>query len=272
MFKVENFFNGENVEIVSQNKGFKVIEYKKDLSVAPYTAATAYFSALMKCRKRQLAIEMDGTSGVILQAGAMQWTAGNVGATSGIKSPMDLAKKLFKGKVTGESAVKPEYQGSGLLVCEPTYKHLIVMDLADWNGSVVLDDGMFCACESTVKQELVMRSNLSSAVAGGEGLFNLGLRGSGIFCVESFSPQEELIEINLENDVLKIDGNMAVAWSGGLSFTTERSGKSLVGSVVSGEGLVNVYRGTGKVLLAPVSTSAMLLRNTNSGPIMNSSK
>ena len=37
-----------------------------------------------------------------------------------------------------------------------------------------------------------------------------------------------------------------------LDFTVERSGKTLVGSAASGEGLVNVYRGTGKVLLAPV--------------------
>ena len=63
---------------------------------------------------------------------------------------------------------------------------------------------------------------------------------------------EELIEIKLENDVLKVDGNMAIAWSGSLDFTVERSGKSLIGSAASGEGLVNVYRGTGKVLLAPV--------------------
>ena len=61
-----------------------------------------------------------------------------------------------------------------------------------------------------------------------------------------------MIEITLNNDVLKIDGSMAVAWSGGLEFTVERSGKSLLGSAVSGEGLVNVFRGTGKVLMAPV--------------------
>ena len=51
---------------------------------------------------------------------------------------------------------------------------------------------------------------------------------------------------------MKIDGNMAVAWSQSLEFTVERSGKTLIGSAASGEGLVNVYRGTGKVLLAPV--------------------
>ena len=52
--------------------------------------------------------------------------------------------------------------------------------------------------------------------------------------------------------VLKIDGNMAIAWSGSLNFTVERSGKTLIGSAASGEGLVNVFRGTGRVLMAPV--------------------
>ena len=58
--------------------------------------------------------------------------------------------------------------------------------------------------------------------------------------------------MNLQDDEVKIDGNMAVAWSKSLRFTVERSGKSLIGSAASGEGLVNVYRGTGKILMAPV--------------------
>ena len=136
---------------------------------------------------------------------------------------------------------------------EPTYKHILLVNVADWNGSIVLDDGLFLACESTLKHKAVMRSNLSSAALGNEGLFNLGIQGSGILCLESLCPKEELVEITLNNDVLKVDGNMAIAWSGSLDFTVERSGKSLIGSAASGEGLVNVYRGTGKVLLAPVT-------------------
>ncbi len=61
------------------------------------------------------------------------------------------------------------------------------------------------------------------------------------------------MEIVLQEDVLKVDGNFAIAWSNSLDFTVERSGKSLIGSAASGEGLVNVYRGTGRVLLAPVA-------------------
>ena len=96
-----------------------------------------------------------------------------------------------------------------------------------------------------------MRSNFTSAVAGGEGLFNLKLVGNGHAVLLSKCPREELYEINLENDCIKIDGNMAVCWSAGLQFTTERSGKSLLGSASSGEGLVNVYRGTGRILMSP---------------------
>ena len=52
---------------------------------------------------------------------------------------------------------------------------------------------------------------------------------------------------------MKIDGNFAIAWSGSLEFTVERSGKSLIGSAASGEGLVNVYRGSGRVLMMPTA-------------------
>jgi uncharacterized protein (AIM24 family) len=90
-------------------------------------------------------------------------------------------------------------------------------------------------------------------VMGNEGLFNSILKGSGIAVLESRVPAEELFVVDLSNDVLKIDGNMAIAWSGSLEFTVERTTKTLVGSAASGEGLVNVYRGTGRVLMSPVS-------------------
>lgn len=206
----------------------------------------------MNVKRRQLVCDLS-KGAVTVQSGAMQWMVGNVNATTGLHGVGDLFGKAIRGKVTGESAIKPEYTGTGKLVLEPTYKYLLLMNTEEWGGSVVLEDGLFLACESTLKQKAVMRSNISSAVAGGEGLFNLSLNGTGAFCIESNCPREELIEIVLDNDVVKIDGNMAIAWSGSLEFSVERSGKTLIGSAASGEGLVNVYRGTGKVLLAPVA-------------------
>ena len=251
MFKINNFTNNDDVKIINSLGAFTVIEYQKDLSVMPGTAQMAYYCNAMNVRKRQVICDVS-KSNITTQSGAMQWTVGNVNATTGVKGVGDLFGKALRGSVTGESAIKPEYTGKGILVLEPTYKHILLIDVDDWNGSIVLDDGLFLACDSDLKHKAVMRSNFSSAVAGNEGLFNLGITGTGILVLESACPKEELIEITLDNDVLKVDGNMAIAWSGSLSFTVERSGKSLVGSAASGEGLVNVCRGTGKVLLAPV--------------------
>ena len=252
MFQLKNFTDNDDVRIIESLGPFTTIEYLRDLSVMPSNAETAFFASQMNVRKRQVICDL-AKSHVTIQAGAMQWMAGNVHATTGVKGVGDLFSKAVRGKVTGESAIKPEYTGNGILVLEPTYKYLLLEDLSSWNGSIVLDDGLFLACESTLKQKAVVRSNLSSAVAGNEGLFNLGITGDGVVCLESPCPREELVEITLQDDVLKIDGNMAIAWSNSLEFTVERSGKSLIGSAASGEGLVNVYRGTGKVLLAPVN-------------------
>ncbi len=251
MYQIRNFFDNDDVKIIDSLGVFSVIEYQKDLSVMPETAMLAYYASQMNVRKRQVVCDV-ARSNVTVQAGAMQWMVGDVKATTGLKGVGDLFNKAMRGSVTGESAIKPEYTGSGTLVLEPTYKHILLVDLADWNGSIVLDDGLFLACESTLRHKAVMRSNVSSAVLGNEGLFNLGIQGNGIVCLESPCPREELVEIYLDNDVVKIDGNYAIAWSGSLDFTVERSGKTLLGSAASGEGLVNVYRGTGKVLLAPV--------------------
>ena len=251
MYQIRNFTDNDDIRTLQEMGPFRVIEYTRDLSVAPQNAQEAYFCNEMNIRKRQVICTL-GASNITLQAGAMQWMLGDVHATTGIKGVGDLFGKAVRGKMTGESAIKPEYTGNGLLVLEPTYKHILLLDVGAWNGSIVIEDGMFMACDAALKHKAVMRSNFSSAAAGNEGLFNLGLQGNGVVCLESNVPKEELVEIELHDDVLKIDGNMAIAWSGSLEFTVERSGKSLIGSAASGEGLVNVYRGSGRVLMALV--------------------
>ena len=252
MYQVNNFTNNDDVNTVSALGAFSVIEYKRDLSVTPEMAGMAYYASKMNARRRQLVCDLS-QSPVTISAGAMQWMIGDVAVSTGVKGVGDLFGKAVRGKATGESAIKPEYSGTGMLVLEPTYRHLLLIDVADWGNNIVLDDGLFLACYSSLQHKAVARSNVSSAVMGGEGLFNLSIQGYGALCLESPCPLEELIEIDLQNDTLKVDGNMAMAWSGSLQFTVERSTKSLLGSAASGEGLVNVYRGTGKVLMSPVA-------------------
>ena len=261
--RIENLQN-ENRKYAKSIGNFHVLEYVQDASVSPMNAMNEYFMSKMNVRRRQVVIDIDKDHSAIIQAGAMQWMGGNVQATSGVKGIGDFLGKALKGAVTKETSVKPEYVGEGCLVLEPTYKYIILADIEKWGSAgMTIEDGMFLACDANVKSKVVARKNLSSAVLGNEGLFNLSLHGNGVAALESNVPEDELIEVILENDELKIDGNLAVCWSSNLEFTVERSTKTLVGSAVSGEGLVNVYRGTGRVLMCPVAPTASLFESTN---------
>ena len=125
-FNIRNLAN-QNRRIIDSRGCFKVLEYEKDLSVNAFNAQTEYFMSKMDVKRRQVVAELNGNS-VVTQAGSMQWIAGSVGATSGIKGVGDLLGKLVKGAVTKESAVKPEYSGNGMLVLEPTYKFIVLQD------------------------------------------------------------------------------------------------------------------------------------------------
>ena len=261
--RIENLQN-ENRKYAKSIGNFHVLEYVQDASVSPMNAMNEYFMSKMNVRRKQVVIDIDKDHSAIIQAGAMQWMGGNVQATSGVKGIGDFLGKALKGAVTKETAVKPEYVGEGCLVLEPTYKYIILADIGKWGpAGMTIEDGMFLACDANVKSKVVARKNLSSAVLGNEGLFNLSLQGNGVAALESNVPEDELIEVILENDELKIDGNLAVCWSSNLEFTVERSTKTLVGSAVSGEGLVNVYRGTGRVLMCPVAPTTSLFESTN---------
>ena len=261
--KILNLQN-DNRKFVKSIDNFHVLEYIQDASVSPMNAQIEYFMSKMNVRRRQVIIDIDKEHSAIIQAGAMQWMSGNVQATSGVKGVGDFLGKALKGAVTKETAVKPEYVGEGCLVLEPTYKYILLVDVAQWGAEgMTIEDGMFLASDGNVKNKIVTRKNVSSAVLGGEGFFNHSLYGNGVVALESNVPEDELIEVVLENDELKIDGNLAVCWSSNLDFTVERTTKTLVGSAVSGEGLVNVYRGTGRVLMCPVAPTTSLYEATN---------
>ncbi len=260
---IKNLTN-DSRKIVKQKGCFSVLEHMKDLSVSPYNSATEYFMSEMGVRRRQIVVQLKDNSSITTQAGALQWMTGKITVETGVKGVGDFLGKAVKGAVTKESAVKPVYKGSGVIALEPTYKYLILLDVGQWGQSgVTIEDGMYLANDGNVELKISSRKNVSSALLGHEGLFNVNLVGNGIAALESNVPEEELIEIELDNGELKIDGRQAVCWSTSLDFTVERTTKTLIGSAASGEGLLNVYRGTGKVLMSPVAPTDSLLSSTN---------
>lgn len=261
--KIKNLEN-EIRKITERKENFSVLEYIQDASVSMYTAQTSYFMSKMNVHRRQVLIELDEKNPVIIQSGAMQWMAGDIHVGTGVKGVGDFVGKMFKGAVTKESAIKLVYSGTGLLALEPTYKYIILMDVGSWGRKgMTIEDGLFYACSATISQKLDRRKNLSSTALGGEGFFNLSLVGNGVAALESNVPYIELVVAELNNEELKIDGNLAMCWSSDLDFTVERTTKTLIGSAASGEGFVNVYRGTGKVLFSPVAPTSSLSQATN---------
>ena len=252
--KVNNWLN-ENRKVIAEKGMFKVIEHQKDLSVSPYAAQNAYFASEMNVRLRQVEIDLNGTMSVKTQAGSMQMMLGNVEMATGVTGAKGFLGSMVKAAVTNETAVKPEYSGVGQVILEPTYKHILLQDVNDWGpAGLVIEDGMFLASEGSVVHKVVENTqSLGTALLSNEGLYNLCFTGAGVVALESYVPFEELVEYELENDVLKVDGSMAVCWSGSLQFTVEKATKGIVGSLASGEGLVNVYRGTGKIWVSPVA-------------------
>lgn len=270
----------ENVKVIEEysSNGLRVevLEYEKLLGLSNTSMAQQlYFMEQQGIHIRQIALYLNDTK-VTIENGAMSYFQGNIQMVSGVTLGNALGR-LVRGAVTGEQMAQPEYSGTGLLVLEPSFKHFLVLELAD-NESIIIDDGMFYCSQGSVTVKAVAQRNISSALGGGESLFQQQLTGPGIVILESEVPMSEVDVIDLNNDILKVDGNFAVLRSSTLDFTVERSAKTLIGSAVSGEGLVNVYRGTGQVWLAPtmkvyktLSTSQMLGVSNTQGMNMNTS-
>ncbi|MBQ3049905.1 MAG: AIM24 family protein, partial [Oscillospiraceae bacterium] len=151
MYQINNFTNNSNINVLDRNGPFTVVEHIKDISVEPEDAMEAYYCSKMNFRKRQLLCDVAKGKGITCQAGEMQWCVGDVTATTGVKGIGDFLGKAVKGTVTGESIIKPEYKGEGVLVLEPTYNHIMLVDVEKWGGAVVLDDGLFLACDSSLQ-------------------------------------------------------------------------------------------------------------------------
>ena len=233
-------YGGVNIEI---------LEYDKLLGARNLnTVSTMWFMEQQNVKVRQIVANIENDA-VRIEAGAMSYFQGPLDMVSGV-TPGNVVGKIFKSAVTGETVSQPVYKGSGMLVLEPSFKHFIPFTL-DAGESIIVDKGAFYLTSESAKVEPVLQKNLSSGLLGGEGLFQLQITGPGVVVLESLVPMCEIDVIQLNNDVLKVDGNFAILRTSGIDFTVERSAQTLVGSAVSGEGLVNVYRGTGQVWLAP---------------------
>ncbi len=253
MITSENMKN--RLTMISEMKNestFQILEY--DNLQGAMGLNTALQINLMKessIRLKQVRIILDDSE-VKIESGSLSYMKGNIEIINKTGGIIGLGKKFFSSKVTGESMFKPILRGTGEVFLEPSFGHFTIIELED--EEIVIDDELFYACEEGIEVEPVMQKSVSSMIFGKEGIYQTRLRGSGIVVLEIPVPEKEILRCKLFRDVLKIDGNFAILRSGNIEFTVEKSGTNLIGTALNGEGLLNVYRGTGEVWLVPTDS------------------
>lgn len=205
---------------------------------------------------RQVRIILEDSS-VKLESGALSYMKGEIEIKTKTGGVVGLGKKFLNSKLTGETMFKLTYEGTGEIFLEPSFGHFALIELED--EEIIVDDGLFYACEEDVEVGAAMQKSVSSMLFGNEGIYQTSISGSGIVVLEIPVPESEIFKCKLFNDTLKVDGNFAVLRTSNIKFTVEKS-SSLIGSVTNGEGLLNVYSGTGEVWLLPTMSIYQDLR------------
>lgn len=236
------------VSQMSNDAKFQVLEYDRLEGATDYETALklqVMNNSNIKLRQVRIIIE---DSAVKLESGALSYMKGDIAIKTKTGGVLGLGKKFLNSKLTGEEMFKPTYEGTGEIFLEPSFGHYALIELED--EEIIVDDGLFYACEEEVNIGTSMQKTVSSIVFGNEGLFQTSLSGSGIVVLELPVPESEIFKCKLFNDTLKVDGNFAILRTGNVKLTVEKS-SSIVGSMTNGEGLINVYSGVGEVWLIP---------------------
>ena len=233
---------------MSNDSKFQVLEYEKLQGATDIkTALGLNIMNEAGIRLRQVRIILED-SAVTLESGALSYMKGDIEIQSKTGGVLGLGKKFINSKLTGETMFKPTYEGSGEIFLEPSFGHYALVELED--EEIIVDDGIFYACEDSVEVGAAMQKTVSSVFFGNEGICQTSIKGSGIVVLELPVPESEIFKCKLFNYTLKVDGNFVVLRTSNVKFTVEKS-SSIMGSVTNGEGLLNVYSGVGEVWLLP---------------------
>lgn len=231
---------------------FEILEYETLAGTEPVAVAQQVYTLNRAgVRLRQVRVRLMNDA-VRTEPGALQFLKGrvemesNTGAGGGFAG---LMKGALAAARTGETLFKPLYRGEGELYLEPTFGHYWLRTLED--ETLYADQGLFFCCEDSVKVEAHKVESFSARMAGGEGRYQTKVSGTGLVIFRIPVPRREIVELALADETLQVDGAFALLRTGDVHFTVERAGGSMADAVTSGEGLLQTFRGTGRVWIAP---------------------
>jgi uncharacterized protein (TIGR00266 family) len=193
-----------------------------------------------------------------IQRGAMVYRSPGVELNARLNASGEgfgkFVKAMARSAVSGESTFITEAvcrAPSGEVAIAPTYPGTIAQ-LDVGANQYRLNDSAFLAMDASVAYTME-RQSVGKALFGGQGgLFVMTTNGQGALLVNAFGSITEIPLVNASGFV--VDNRHVVAWDRNLDYQVRLEG-GFFGSVGTGEGVVNVFSGTGKVLIQSLNLS-----------------
>lgn len=179
------------------------------------------------------------------EAGALCYMTGDITITSRLIPQLGSA---IRAMLTDESIHRPVHTGTGTITLESSLGGFHVLDME--NEAWVLERGSYWASEMSIDVGSKRESVLTSIWAG-EGLILLQTKvsGTGKVVLATRGPIE-VIELEKGRKVVA-EGQHVVARTAGVAMKVRRATRNFFGRFSSGEGIVRVFEGPGRVLLNP---------------------
>jgi uncharacterized protein (AIM24 family) len=227
---------------------FEVVQYKRlKGSDNLHVAEKVFFANKADIHLKMIRVTLE-RSEVLIEPGALYFMKGDLHLESNMQQ--GLSRGLMRKFTTGETMFQSRIRGTGEVYLEPSFGHYSLFNIDQ--DALIVDKGAFYCASGGLDVSAKMQSNISSALFGGEGLFQTQIKGSGVVVLVSPVPTDELLVYQLApKEKLSVDGSFVFARTASVAFHAEKSGKSLLQSVTSGEGLLQTFTGPGVVWIAP---------------------
>jgi len=199
-------------------------------------------------RFKRIKISLNNGS-CICEHGTLHYTSGDISVDANMGGLGGIIKKKIQNELTTTPTIRPKFVGSGEICLDPTWDYFSIIYLK--NESVVVDKGLFYACEGSISLSVNVLKNVGAGLLGGEGFFQTKLSGTGWVVIATPVPPEEIQKFVIKDDKVVVDGNFAVLRKGDVDFQVRKSTNTFVGSIATGEKLLQTFTGTGEVWVCP---------------------
>jgi uncharacterized protein (AIM24 family) len=188
------------------------------------------------------------------EAGALSYMRGDVSMVAPIPSPMSL----IRASLSSEAAVRPTFTGTGEVYLEASLGGYYAFEIHEkpW----ILERGAYWASETSVELSLYREKALTSFWLGNGFVdFQTRVAGRGRVVLNAAGPVEE---IDLGDEEIAVEGALVIARSSRVAFSVRRPSRGWVSSWLSGEKLLRVYRGPGRILMSATPYWGKMLLGT----------